>query len=56
MKVQLTKEQQNEVIALTKKLLKCAGEQHPVILMNAAYMLMQAADSTYIMSNNKVQK
>jgi hypothetical protein len=53
MKVQLTKEQKDEVIALTKKLLKCAGKQHPIILMNAAYMLMQAADSTCIISKNK---
>ena len=53
MSLKLTKEQEEEVVKLTKKLLKCAGKQHPIILMNAAYMLMKAADATYVHGTNQ---
>lgn len=36
--------QQEEVVLLAKKLLKAAGKQDPVVLLNALLMCMQTID------------
>jgi hypothetical protein len=44
----LTAKQKEEVVALAEKMLKAAGKQNPIILMNAALMVIKAAEVTYL--------